>query len=43
MLLAKKRYMSWEEYSKLIAAREMLHYIDQTAKESLNNFWSKQR
>lgn len=35
-------YMEWEDYRKRILDIEMLRFIDQTCKESINNFWKKE-
>lgn len=34
--------MEWEDYKKRITDIEMLRFMDQTCRESINNFWKKQ-
>jgi len=35
--LRNKPWLEWEEYNRLIQARDLLHFIDGTAKQSLKN------
>ncbi|MBL7100483.1 MAG: hypothetical protein ISS23_00850 [Nanoarchaeota archaeon] len=34
-------YLAWEEYSELIAQRDHLRFISETARKSIDNYWRK--
>lgn len=34
-------YLIWEEYSQLIAQRDHLRFITETARKSMENYWHK--
>lgn len=40
--LFSRDYIEWKDYRKKVLDIEMLRFIDQTCKESINNFWKKQ-
>lgn len=36
-----QEYLNWEEYATLIAQRDHLAFIHETAKKSIENYWKK--
>lgn len=36
-----QEYLNWEEYVLLIAQKERLAFIHETAKKSIENYWKK--
>ena len=36
--MRKKEFLAWEEYFRLIEAKDNLHFINQTSLQSMNNW-----
>jgi hypothetical protein len=38
----KDKVLSWNQYSRLVQNIDHIRFIDQTAKESIRNYWKEQ-
>lgn len=39
--LFSQSYISWEDYRKIVSAREHFNFITDTTNESMDNLWGK--